>query len=108
MVYPRRGQRMPNSREAPATAHPVRRVLGPARRAAVVTALAALVALPAPAAAAADATTLTRDRVEIVTDLARPIAECLARRDTEHAAFHGCIDWHSAVHAAWALSAYTR
>ncbi len=38
--------------------------------------------------------------------LARQAASCVARRDTDHAAFHGCIDWHSAVHGAWALVAY--
>ena len=35
--------------------------------------------------------------------LAMPIAHCVTRRDTRHPAFHGCIDWHSAVHATWAL-----
>ena len=41
-------------------------------------------------------------------DLAETIAQCVARRDTSHAAFRGCIDWHSAVHGAWALVAYAR
>lgn len=27
----------------------------------------------------------------------------MARRDTRHAAFRGCIDWHSAAHGTWAL-----
>lgn len=31
------------------------------------------------------------------------IASHAARRDTDFAAFHGCVDWHSAVHAHWAL-----
>src|SRR4030095_6808193 len=31
------------------------------------------------------------------------IAEAIQRRDTRHAIFHGCYDWHSAVHAHWAL-----
>jgi hypothetical protein len=35
-------------------------------------------------------------------------AMCTARRDTAHFAFHGCVDWHSAVHGAWALVAYQR
>ena len=34
--------------------------------------------------------------------------EALARTDTDHIAFHGCIDWHSAVHGTWALTAYSR
>lgn len=33
-------------------------------------------------------------------------AYCTSREDTAHFAFHGCIDWHSAVHGAWALAAY--
>jgi hypothetical protein len=36
------------------------------------------------------------------------VAQCVARRDTDHDAFHGCIDWHSAVHGVWALTAYAR
>jgi hypothetical protein len=47
-------------------------------------------------------------RLTIATALAEPIAVCVARKDTDHPAFHGCIDWHSAVHGVWALSAYTR
>jgi hypothetical protein len=35
-------------------------------------------------------------------------AMCTARRDTAHFAFHGCLDWHSAVHGAWALVAHQR
>lgn len=31
------------------------------------------------------------------------IASNAARLDTRYAAFHGCVDWHSAVHAHWAL-----
>ncbi len=31
------------------------------------------------------------------------IASSIARRDTQHAIFHGCYDWHSAVHGHWAL-----
>lgn len=40
--------------------------------------------------------------------LAEPIQSCAVRTDTSHPAFHGCIDWHSAVHANWALHALTR
>ena len=28
---------------------------------------------------------------------------CLQRDDTSHDLFHGCIDWHSSVHAHWAV-----
>jgi hypothetical protein len=51
---------------------------------------------------------LHRERVAIAQDLARPIAACVARRDTDHPAFHGCVDWHSSVHGVWALTAYSR
>lgn len=29
--------------------------------------------------------------------------QCVARHDTGHPLFHGCVDWHSAVHGHWAL-----
>jgi hypothetical protein len=45
------------------------------------------------------------DTAEAFAAVIRP---ALARKDTGHIAFHGCIDWHSAVHGAWALTAYTR
>ena len=48
------------------------------------------------------------NKLHIARSLTRPIARCFRRRDTSHPVFHGCIDWHSAVHAAWALTAYTR
>jgi hypothetical protein len=48
------------------------------------------------------------ERPKIAGALAEPIAACVAREDTDHPAFHGCIDWHSAVHGVWALTAYTR
>lgn len=37
-----------------------------------------------------------------------PIEACVRRRDTGHAAFHGCVDWHSSVHGTWSLIAYMR
>jgi hypothetical protein len=40
--------------------------------------------------------------------LSEPILACVDEHDTEHPAFHGCIDWHSAVHATWALHALYR
>ena len=40
--------------------------------------------------------------------LSKPIASCVARRDTNHPLFHGCIDWHSSVHGNWALLALSR
>jgi hypothetical protein len=51
---------------------------------------------------------LLEKRLEIAADLARSIRLCVARKDSSHAAFHGCLDWHSAVHGVWALVAYAR
>jgi hypothetical protein len=50
---------------------------------------------------------LVRDRLTVARGLAESAAACVARRDTDHATFHGCIDWHSAVHGVWALVAYS-
>jgi hypothetical protein len=38
--------------------------------------------------------------------LAQVPARHVLRHDTTHPAFHGCIDWHSACHATWALLAH--
>jgi Protein of unknown function (DUF2891) len=51
---------------------------------------------------------LLQRKADIAADLAKTVRACVARKDTGHAAFHGCIDWHSAVHGVWALTAYTR
>jgi DUF2891 family protein len=51
---------------------------------------------------------LQQARSEIARALVEPIRQGVARKDTRHAAFHGCVDWHSAVHGAWALTAYAR
>jgi hypothetical protein len=40
--------------------------------------------------------------------LAAVPAEHVQRHDTVHPCFHGCIDWHSACHATWALLAHRR
>ncbi len=40
--------------------------------------------------------------------LSEPVLACVGKLDTGHPAFHGCIDWHSAVHATWALHALYR
>jgi hypothetical protein len=50
---------------------------------------------------------LRADRAQMALDLSGPIAICVARHDTANPAFHGCVDWHSAVHGTWALTAYT-
>ncbi|MBX3501249.1 MAG: DUF2891 family protein [Alphaproteobacteria bacterium] len=76
------------------------------RRAVSICVASALLALKV---AAQDPTEAIRaDRVRIAGLLAGQAAYCVARRDTDHAAFHGCVDWHSATHGVWALVAYTR
>jgi hypothetical protein len=52
--------------------------------------------------------TIADDKANIAAALAETIAVGLSQKDTEHNAFCGCIDWHSAVHGTWALTAYTR
>lgn len=47
-------------------------------------------------------------KFKIAAAFAHAVREGLGRHDTGHAAFHGCIDWHSAVHGTWALTAYAR
>ncbi len=43
------------------------------------------------------------DRTAFLRSAGEVIASAIARRDTRHAIFHGCYDWHSAVHGHWAL-----
>lgn len=47
-------------------------------------------------------------RADYAKALSEPIAACVAKHDTGHPVFRGCIDWHSSVHGFWALSAYSR
>jgi hypothetical protein len=51
---------------------------------------------------------LSAQRHEIVEALAAQVRQCVARSDTDHDVFHGCIDWHSAAHGFWALTAAAR
>ena len=48
------------------------------------------------------------DRDDKLRALSEPILDCVDRPDTNHPAFHGCIDWHSAVHGTWSLLAISR
>jgi Protein of unknown function (DUF2891) len=61
------------------------------------------------ASCAAPAQTTVRPRE---TEMARAFAEqaayCAARNDTTHPVFRGCVDWHSAAHAHYALTAFER
>lgn len=47
-------------------------------------------------------------REDFLKGLAEPILACIAKVDTQHPVFNGCIDWHSAVHATYALHAISR
>jgi hypothetical protein len=51
---------------------------------------------------------LIEAKVAIARDFQPVIAACVQRHDTDHPIFHGCIDWHSAVHGHWALAAIAR
>lgn len=82
------------------------------RRAASTFAASALLALfgtsPGAAQDADPLEPLRAERLAIASLLANQAAYCVARRDTAHVAFHGCVDWHSATHGVWSLVAYTR
>lgn len=81
------------------------------RRAVSICVASALVALALLRPVAAQDSLLDKarvDRTRIAGLFADQAASCVARRDTDHVAFHGCIDWHSAVHGVWSLVAYTR
>jgi hypothetical protein len=47
-------------------------------------------------------------RDELVRAFATVVAASVTRFDTDHPAFHGCFDWHSAVHGTYALLAASR
>ena len=47
-------------------------------------------------------------RDDAIADLSEPVLECVQRTDTSFGAFHGCYDWHSAVHGVYALHAAGR
>jgi hypothetical protein len=47
-------------------------------------------------------------RLDDLAALSVPILDCVDNVDTGHAVFHGCIDWHSAVHATYSLHAIAR
>jgi hypothetical protein len=48
------------------------------------------------------------DVTNVAKTLAGTIAECVVRKDTSHPVFHGCIDWHSAVHGNYSLRVASR
>ena len=51
---------------------------------------------------------MVSDVASVPKTLAAPIAECVVRSDTEHPVFHGCIDWHTAVHGNYSLRVVSR
>ena len=48
------------------------------------------------------------DVAQVAQRLAVPVVACVVRPDTHSPAFHGCVDWHSAVHGNYALRVATR
>jgi len=50
-------------------------------------------------------TEFKQQRAQMLRDLAAAPSVCVARHDTEHPVFHGCIDWHSSAHGIWSLVA---
>ncbi|MCX5327909.1 DUF2891 domain-containing protein [Streptomyces sp. NBC_00124] len=50
----------------------------------------------------------TAARDSWLRQLALPIQAAVARADTGHPAFHGCMDWHSSIHGTFALLAVSR
>jgi hypothetical protein len=52
--------------------------------------------------------TLARRREELLHTLAPPILSGLGNEDTSSPIFHGCFDWHSAVHGVYSLYAIYR
>ena len=49
-----------------------------------------------------------RSTIADLEQLALPIMFCIDQHDTDNPAFHGCVDWHSAVHATFALFVISR
>jgi hypothetical protein len=78
------------------------------RFAAVWCAAMATAALPSAAEPPKGLLALYSERTAIAQELAKPIAACVARPDANYPAFHGCVDWRSAVSGVWALIAYSR
>jgi len=46
-----------------------------------------------------------QEQDDAVAALAEPVVDCTQRTDTSFGVFHGCYDWHSAVHGVYALHA---
>jgi len=51
---------------------------------------------------------IIKQKEAIALNLSIPPATCVVRHDIDHPAFHGCVDWHSAVSGTLALIGYTR
>lgn len=52
--------------------------------------------------------TFATRRADLLATLVEPVRDGVRRIDTAHPAFHGCVDWHSAVHGTYALLAVAR
>jgi hypothetical protein len=76
----------------------------------LIVAASLLTALPAGAATGVETAKLTADTVSDLQALAVPIRNCTTNTTTYYSSvdaaspiFHFCYDWHSGVHAVWAL-----
>jgi len=47
-------------------------------------------------------------RSEISRLFAEQAGTCFSNQDTSHPVFNGCVDWHSAIHAAWTITVQYR
>ncbi|MBL8550372.1 MAG: DUF2891 family protein [Hyphomonadaceae bacterium] len=65
-------------------------------------------AAAAPVVQAPTFESLKAQRNEMAQALAAQASMCAARFDAAHPVFHGCYDWHSAVHGVWTLAAYEK
>lgn len=76
------------------------------KAAGLATAFGLLAALVPTAASDDELARFVEKRAVYAAALAEPIAACVARADSHHPVFRGCIDWHSSVHGVWALTAH--
>lgn len=95
------------SRERVAMNYIIRCAAMPALSALCVLAAQAIVFGQTPRSPAAprqtSAATAVPNQTAMLNELARTIYDAVRRSDTQHPVFHGCLDWHSAVHGHWAL-----
>lgn len=75
---------------------------------AFISTLVAMFLVPALWAAPSEWTDFEGKRIVLLQELVPLVEICVGKEDTRHAVFHGCVDWHSAVHGHWALLRVSR